>query len=270
MALDMTQFHQVFFEETAEHLSTMELLLLHLDPENPDPAQLEDLGRAAHSIKGSGGTFGFRDMANLAAEAEALIEGVRKGKRRLTADLVSALREACGALKTLLSGYRGEGAATDDVAASVTALLRGFSKERPAPQPAAAASAQSGKVSLPETAPDPAALAGELRELAQRTAAASGEVMALVEAAGAGGLHEVTGAVRELGAAIERHAALAEQAADNAESLRESFSALVRAIAGLALSQPARRPASARPRPLPKFRRMSAGTTGSDQEWPEF
>lgn len=268
MPLDMTQFHQVFFEETAEHLSTMELLLLHLDPENPDPAQLDDIGRAAHSIKGSGGTFGFRDMANLAAEAETLIEGVRKGKRRLTADLVGALRAACGALKSLLAGHRGESAATDDVAASVTALLRGFSKERPPPQPAA--SVGSGKVSLPETAPDPAAIAGELRELAQRTAAASSEVMALVEAAGAGGLHEVTGAVRELGEAIERHAALAEQAADNAESLRESFRALVQAIAGLALSQPARRPSPVRPRPLPKFRRMPAGTTGNDKEWPEF
>jgi two-component system chemotaxis sensor kinase CheA len=263
MPLDMTQFHPVFFEETAEHLSTMELLLLHLDPENPDPAQLEDIGRAAHSIKGSGGTFGFRDMANLAAEAETLIDGVRKGDRRLTADMVGALRAACGALKSLLAGHRGESAATDDVAASVTALLRGFSGERPA------ASARNGEVSLPETAPDPAALAGELRELAQRTAAASGEVMALVEAAGAGGLHEVTGAVRELGEAIERHAALAEQAADNAESLRESFRALVKAIAGLALSQPARRPLSARPRPLPKFRRTT-DTSGSDREWPEF
>lgn len=263
MPLDMTQFHPVFFEETAEHLSTMELLLLHLDPEDPDPAQLEDLGRAAHSIKGSGGTFGFRDMAILAEEAEAVIEGVRKGRRRLTADLVRALREACGALRSLLAGYRGEGPATQDAAASVTALLRSLSRERPA------ATARNGKVSLPETAPDPSGLAGELRELAQRTAAASGEVMALVEAAGAGSLHEVTGAVRELGEAIERHAALAEQAADNAESLRESFRALVKAIAGLALSQPAGRPSSARTRPLPKFRRTT-GTTGSDQEWPEF
>ncbi|MBZ0126315.1 MAG: hypothetical protein K8F32_08070, partial [Rhodocyclaceae bacterium] len=104
-----------------------------------------------------------------------------------------------------------------------------------------------------------------LRQFAQL----AGEVMALVEAAGAGSLHEVTGAVRELGEAIERHAALAEQAADNAESLRESFRALVKAIAGLALSQPAGRPSSARTRPLPKFRRTT-GTTGSDREWPEF
>ena len=82
MPLDMTQFHPVFFEETAEHLSTMELLLLHLDPENPDPAQLEDIGRAAHSIKGSGGTFGFRDMANLAAEAETLIDVPQRPEQR--------------------------------------------------------------------------------------------------------------------------------------------------------------------------------------------
>jgi chemotaxis protein histidine kinase CheA len=37
MPLDMTQFHQAFYDETAEHLSTMESLLLYLDPQDPEP-----------------------------------------------------------------------------------------------------------------------------------------------------------------------------------------------------------------------------------------
>ena len=63
MSFDMTQFYQVFFEETAEHLSGMEAMLLELDVHQPDAEQLNAIFRAAHSIKGSSGTFGFNDLA---------------------------------------------------------------------------------------------------------------------------------------------------------------------------------------------------------------
>ena len=52
MAIDMTQFYQLFFEESEEHLAAMETLLLDLDIENPDTEQLNAIFRAAHSIKG--------------------------------------------------------------------------------------------------------------------------------------------------------------------------------------------------------------------------
>lgn len=202
MPLDMTQFHQVFFDETAEHLSTMESLLFYLDPQAPDPEQLDDLGRAAHSIKGAGGTFGFRDLATLAEAAESLVWDVRKGNRRLSGELVGALREACGALRALLAGYRGDGVPEPDAATRAMALLRGLSTD-----------GGGGKVSPGGTARDPVLQSG---------------------------------ALRELGEAIERNAALVERAADNVESLRESFRALVRAIAVPALSSPGSKPASGR------------------------
>lgn len=227
MPLDLTRFHPVFFDETAEHLSTMELLLLHLDPRDPDAALLEDIGRAAHSIKGAGGTVGFRDMARLAGEVSALVAGVRQGRRPLNAELLQALQAACRALRAQLDSHRGGNGAADDAAARATALLRRLAQAPPA--------AADEKVSPPETAPDADARAG--------------------------GLHDVTAAVRALGEAIERNAALAEQAAEDAGALRDAFRALVAAIAGLALS-PARRP-------LPKVRR-GAGASGNDKAWPEL
>lgn len=282
MAIDMTQFHRVFFEETVEQLSTMESLLLYIDPQDPDPEQLDDLRRAAHSIKGSSDTFGFRDMAELAQEIETRIESVRKGSGRLSGELVLALRQACGALRTILAGHRGESAVEEDAAAYAASLLRGLAdrgdgQPRAASQPAPALPPlRSRKVSPQETAsdaaPDADAPAGELSELAQRTAMATNEVMALLEAAGAGGLSDATEAVRRLGEAIEQNAALVERAAENADMLRESFRALVRTIAGLALSPSGgSRDASrlGRPRPLPKFRRASGKAEG-DKEWPEF
>lgn len=256
MAIDMTQFHRVFFEETVEQLSTMESLLLYIDPQ--DPEQLDDLRRAAHSIKGSSDTFGFRDMAELAQEIDIRIESVRRGGGRLSGELVLALRQACGALRTMLAGYRGDSAADEDAAAHAASLLRG---RKVSPQETASAAA-----------PVAAAPAGESSELAQRTARATNEVMALLEAAGAGGLSDAAEAVRRLGEAIEQNAALVERAAENADMLRESFRALVRTIAGLALS-PSGGSRDAfrlgRPRPLPKFRRASGKAEG-DEEWPEF
>lgn len=250
MPIDMTQFHQVFFEETAELLATMESLLLYLDPAAPDPALLDDLRRAAHSIKGSCGTFGFREMADLAQEVETLVEGVRKGNGRLSGEMLGALNEASGAIRALLAGYRGEGPVAPEASVRAIALLR-------------------GKVSQRETAGEPAGPAGGLREWVRRTATATDEVMALTEAAGAGGLREVTAAVRELGQAIEQNAALVETAAENVEALRESFRGLVQQIAVMALSPAGRNKAAARPRPLPKVRRAS-GRAGNDKEWPEF
>ncbi len=63
MSIDMSQFYQVFFEESREHLDSMESLLLELDIGDPDAEQLNAIFRAAHSIKGSAGTFGFTDLA---------------------------------------------------------------------------------------------------------------------------------------------------------------------------------------------------------------
>ncbi|MFX7136310.1 Hpt domain-containing protein, partial [Acinetobacter baumannii] len=55
MPQDMSQFLQVFFEETEEHLATLELLLIGLDLDRPDSETLHGIFRAAHSIKGSSG-----------------------------------------------------------------------------------------------------------------------------------------------------------------------------------------------------------------------
>lgn len=290
MPLDMTQFYQVFYDETAEHLSTMESLLLYLDPQDPDPEQLDDLYRAAHSIKGSGGTFGFSELSGLAQEMASVIESARSGRIKLSETVVGTLLEACGALRALLAGYRSEGqvaaAAADRAVASLRSLAadRAVRKDKGAPPPrqehAAPPSARGEDAAIPAPRQDLSAVTGELRELARRTATATNEVMALVEAAGGGrgdieetgGLRDIAEAVRELGAAIEQNAALAELAADNADSLRESFRVLVQKVAVLALAPPGRGPASGRfagSRPLPKVRRKPGGTEGG-KEWPEF
>jgi two-component system chemotaxis sensor kinase CheA len=107
MSIDLSQFYQVFFEEAQEHLDNMEALLLDLDVDAPDPEQLNAIFRAAHSIKGSAGTFGFTDLAEVTHVLENLLDRIRKGELALRADMIDAFLDAGDVLKDLLAAHRG-------------------------------------------------------------------------------------------------------------------------------------------------------------------
>jgi len=111
MSVDLSQFYQIFFEEAQEHLADMEALLLDLDIEDPDPEQLNAIFRAAHSIKGSAGTFGFTDLAEVTHVLENLLDRIRKGELALRAAMIDAFLDAGDLLKDLLAAHRGGEAA---------------------------------------------------------------------------------------------------------------------------------------------------------------
>lgn len=127
MAIDMSQFYQVFFEESAEHLAAMEALLLDLDVENPDPEQLNAIFRAAHSIKGSSGTFGFTDLAETTHILENLLDRVRKQELGLRAEMVDAFLESGDLLRSMLEAHQGGGAVDPSAVEQVCARLRQLS-----------------------------------------------------------------------------------------------------------------------------------------------
>jgi two-component system chemotaxis sensor kinase CheA len=111
MAIDLSQFYQVFFEEAQEHLDSMEALLLDLDLASPDEEQLNAIFRAAHSIKGSAGTFGFTDLAEVTHVLENLLDRIRKGELALRPNMIDAFLDAGDLLKDLLAAHRGDGSA---------------------------------------------------------------------------------------------------------------------------------------------------------------
>ncbi|MGL5986918.1 MAG: Hpt domain-containing protein, partial [Burkholderiales bacterium] len=94
MSIDLSQFYQVFFDETAEHLANMESFLLELDVDNPDPEELNAIFRAAHSIKGAAGTFGFTDLAEVTHELETLLDRLRKQELALRSEMIDAFLAA--------------------------------------------------------------------------------------------------------------------------------------------------------------------------------
>ncbi|MCB1959167.1 MAG: chemotaxis protein CheW [Rhodocyclaceae bacterium] len=117
MAIDMSQFYQVFFDESDEHLAQMEALLVALDLTAPDSEDLNAIFRAAHSIKGSSGTFGFDDMMQVTHVMETLLDRVRKGELALSTDMVDACLSAGDVLRAQLVEHRG-GQKADPAAAT--------------------------------------------------------------------------------------------------------------------------------------------------------
>ncbi|TVQ71196.1 MAG: chemotaxis protein CheA [Oceanospirillales bacterium] len=113
MSIDLSQFHQVFIDEAHEHLGNMEQLLLALDVEDASLEDLNAIFRAAHSIKGGSGTFGFSDIAELTHALETLLDKLRKQILDPTDEMISAFLECCDLLNAMLEAHQG-GASVDD------------------------------------------------------------------------------------------------------------------------------------------------------------
>ena len=135
MSFDMTQFHSMFFEETQEHLGTMETLLIGLDITHPDTEQLNAIFRAAHSIKGSSGTFGFPHLAQITHILEDLLDRIRKNKLALTTQIIDTFLDTNDTLKMLLATHRNNSVADLNEVEAICTRLRQLNNDAPTPQP---------------------------------------------------------------------------------------------------------------------------------------
>lgn len=135
MSTDLEQFYEIFFEESSELLADMEACLLRLDVNSPDLEDLNAIFRAAHSIKGGAGTFGFTDMTEMTHMLETLLDRLRKGELAVRSEMVDAFLRAGDVIKAQLAGHRGEGEADPAVAAEVCEELKKLSDETQVPAP---------------------------------------------------------------------------------------------------------------------------------------
>jgi len=104
--MDITEFYETFFEEAEELLGDMERHLLELDLDEPDPEQLNAIFRAAHSIKGGAGTFGFSVLQETTHMLENLLDYARQGELILRTDIVDLFLETKDMLHDQLDAYR--------------------------------------------------------------------------------------------------------------------------------------------------------------------
>jgi len=106
MAIDITQFHETFFEESFEGLDIMESGLLNLDTGAADNDTVNSIFRAAHSIKGGSATFGFTEVAEFTHGMETLLDEMRDGSRDVTQTSVDALLQSVDCLREMLAASR--------------------------------------------------------------------------------------------------------------------------------------------------------------------
>lgn len=129
MSIDLSQFHQVFYEESYEGLDIMESGLLAMDIGHPDVEVINDIFRAAHSIKGGSGTFGFTQVADFTHVVETLLDEVRAGDRTITQSsldlLLSSVDCIRGLLEQLQAGDEPDLTVSTDLKAKFEALLSG-------------------------------------------------------------------------------------------------------------------------------------------------
>jgi two-component system chemotaxis sensor kinase CheA len=129
MSIDLSQFHQVFYEESYEGLDAMERGLLEMDVTAPDDEVINTIFRAAHSIKGGAGTFGFNQVAGFTHVIETLLDEVRSGDRGLDQSSMDLLLQSVDCMRSMLeelqAGNEPDMTTPDDLRAQFEAILKG-------------------------------------------------------------------------------------------------------------------------------------------------
>ncbi|HEY8606437.1 MAG TPA: chemotaxis protein CheA [Noviherbaspirillum sp.] len=170
MTIDMSQFFQVFFDETEELLAEMEKLLLAIDVASPDEEELNAIFRAAHSIKGGAGTFGLTDLTDVTHVLESLLDKIRKGEMALSAEHVDAFLVAKDVLKMQLDGHRLHTPVDQDAVGNARMLLQSLSQGEVAPAASVTALASAADGTERAAMPGDRRFRIELPQVAERDA----------------------------------------------------------------------------------------------------
>lgn len=100
--MDLSQYLEMFIDETKEHLQNLndQVLVLESEPDNIDT--INEIFRAAHSLKGMAGTMGFKRMQRLTHDMENVFSEIRNGKMSVTPDLVDIVFKCLDAIEEYL------------------------------------------------------------------------------------------------------------------------------------------------------------------------
>ena len=104
--MDVSQYLEIFLDETNEHLQNLNTQILELesDPENMD--NINEIFRAAHSLKGMAGTMGYKRMQNLTHDMENVFQEVRSEKVKVTSSMIDLLFKCLDAIEGYLDNVK--------------------------------------------------------------------------------------------------------------------------------------------------------------------
>ena len=113
--MDVSQYLEIFIDESAERLQTLSdcIMTLEQDPDNKDT--INEVFRAAHSLKGMAGTMGFKRMQHLTHDMENVFQEVRSEKISVDSSMIDLLFKCLDALDAYLENVKSSSdEGTDD------------------------------------------------------------------------------------------------------------------------------------------------------------
>lgn len=148
-SMDVSQYLEIFIDETKEHLESLNTRVLELekDPNNSDT--INEIFRAAHSLKGMAGTMGYKRMQRLTHDMENVFSEVRSGKMAVSAELVDIVFQCLDALEeylTCITETADEGTNDNEpIISRLNAVLKGETAVPAAPKEKTNASTEEKK-----------------------------------------------------------------------------------------------------------------------------
>ena len=103
---DNNKYIEIFFAETDEYLQTLNECLLELEKNPEDGSILDEIFRAAHTLKGMAATMGYNNMAELTHHMESVFELFRSGKSSINSEIISLIFKCLDKLSEIVEDLR--------------------------------------------------------------------------------------------------------------------------------------------------------------------
>ena len=104
--MDVAQYLDIFLDETKEHLQNLNTQVLALEQDSENMDTINEIFRAAHTVKGMAGTMGYKRMQNLTHDMENVFSEVRNGAIKVNAGMIDILFQCLDALEGYLSNIQ--------------------------------------------------------------------------------------------------------------------------------------------------------------------
>jgi two-component system chemotaxis sensor kinase CheA len=114
MKKDMSQYLDVFLEESKEHLESLNQKLLDWEKNPGDIAALNEIFRAAHTLKGMSSTMGFEDLADLTHHMENILSDLKEGLLEVNPQVVDILFQCFDRLQQIIERIESNGSGKID------------------------------------------------------------------------------------------------------------------------------------------------------------
>lgn len=113
--MDTTQYLDVFIDESNEHIEVLYKKLLELEKDPTEKAIIEEIFRAAHTLKGMSATMGYNDLAKLTHTLENVFDAIRYDRVQVQSEMIDLLVETVDHLNAMVEDIAGGGNGSQDI-----------------------------------------------------------------------------------------------------------------------------------------------------------